>query len=67
MAESLKPKRIKERTCGELRERARSKTPRTRDEARAELTRRRDNLRGAVVPEWEKRARGGNPRDWKLW
>ncbi len=67
MAESLKPKKTDERTCGELRERANSKTTSVRDAARGELRRRCDNLRGAVIPAWETAERGPDPSRWRLW
>jgi len=63
----VKPSGVKERNGTELRERARSKTEKVRVAARAELRRRRDNLRDAVVPGWEKAARGDDPSSWKLW
>ncbi|HEX6456258.1 MAG TPA: hypothetical protein VF009_07030 [Solirubrobacterales bacterium] len=37
------------------------------DEARSELRRRRSNLRGAVIPEWERAERGEKVDDWDLW
>lgn len=60
-------KGAKDYSGGELRERANATDPKTHKPARRELNRRRDNLRGAVVPAWEREARGGDPADWKLW
>lgn len=37
------------------------------DEARAELRRRLGNLKDAVVPDWEKAARGAVVARWRLW
>jgi len=37
------------------------------NEAKLELERRRDNLRNAVIPDWEREARGTDPREWALW
>jgi hypothetical protein len=34
--------------------------------AMAELERRRDNLARAVIPAWEREARGADPADWDL-
>lgn len=34
--------------------------------ARAELRRRIGNLRGGVIPEWEKRERGSDPSKWAV-
>lgn len=60
------PKRLVDRTCGELRELARARREPARSNARRELARRRDNLRGAVVPGWELAARGPVAM-WELW
>lgn len=59
-------KGLLERTGFELRRQAREGSPATKREARRELARRRDNLRGAVVPDWEKAERGPNPAKWDL-
>jgi hypothetical protein len=60
-------KRLLERTGGELRERIRHLRGEGRQDAIAELERRRGNLRGAVVPAWELEARGENVDEWELW
>lgn len=50
----------------ELRARGRAKRDSPRAEVLAELGRRRDNLRDAVIPEWERAARGEDPASWDL-
>lgn len=67
MAAAPVPERPLERSGAELRERAASRRSEIRDPARAELRRRCGNLHGAVIPEWEKAARGVDPDAWKLW
>lgn len=56
----------KECTGGELRRRCREEDGEQGEAAMAELKRRVENLRGAVIPEWERAARGKDPRRWKL-
>lgn len=63
--EATKPKRkrIKDLNGIELRMKARQDLdPR----ALVELERRRDNLAGAVIPAWEREARGEDPLHWDL-
>jgi hypothetical protein len=50
----------------ELRGKARGRMTDRREECRTELGRRRDNLRGAVIPAWEYKARGPEPSSWDL-
>jgi hypothetical protein len=59
-------KSVKEKNGIELRARARDHrcSDGTRGKAIAELERRRGNLRGAVIPQWEKDARGEKVDDW---
>lgn len=59
-------KGLLERTGFELRRQAREGSAETKREARAELGRRRDNLRGAVIPAWELALRGPDPAKWDL-
>lgn len=59
-------KRLTERNGGELRELAKGRSQEIAASALAELERRRDNLRWAVVPEWEKELRGEDIREWVL-
>jgi len=63
MAES---KRIVDLNGVELRQRARDGRRTGAAEARAELERRRGNLRGAVIPEWEKAERGPDVSEWDV-
>jgi hypothetical protein len=64
MSETTKP--AKDLSGHELRERASGKLNERREECRAELSRRRDNLRDAVIPVWEREARGQDPDRWNL-
>jgi hypothetical protein len=50
----------------ELRIRAKSSDPETKRTARAELRRRIGNLRGGVIPAWEKQLRGDDPSKWAV-
>jgi hypothetical protein len=59
-------KRMKDRTGIDLRIAARGRDEEAAAEAVAELERRRGNLQGAVIPEWEKAARGPDPMRWEL-
>lgn len=59
-------KRIQDYNGIELRIRARGKDKALAAEAKTELRRRVGNLRGAVVPEWEKAIRGRDPREWAV-
>lgn len=63
---STSVKRPIDRTGIELRQRAREGTLAQKREARAELRRRLGNLRGAVIPDWEREARGADPAKWDL-
>jgi hypothetical protein len=64
MAEPTKP--AKECNGIELRMRARQRLDSTGEAALVELEHRRDNLHRAVIPAWEKAARGEDPADWDL-
>lgn len=60
-------KALADQTCGELRMHARStRSPERKRELLAELRRRVANLRGAVIPVWEREARGADPDKWDL-
>jgi hypothetical protein len=63
---SADSKPAKELSGHELRARAGGQLTERREECRAELGRRRDNLRDAVIPAWERAARGQDPRSWDL-
>lgn len=63
---TVSEKRMLDYNGNELRERAKSRRRETRDDALTELERRRDNLRGAVVPAWELEARGSKVDEWEL-
>jgi len=56
----------KECMGGELRRRVNEDGGERGEEAMVELRRRLSNLTGAVIPEWERKARGRDPRRWKL-
>lgn len=60
------PKRLREKNPIELRIAARGKDQTVAADALAELRRRVDNLRGAVIPDWELRQRGPDPAKWEL-
>lgn len=66
MAEVKRKKRMVDYNAIELRIRANGKDKAIAAEAKAELRRRVDNLRGAVIPEWEKALRGRDPSKWAV-
>lgn len=59
---------MKERNGLELKQRARDRRldESTRQAAITELERRRGNLRGACIPEWERAARGPKVDEWAV-
>lgn len=59
-------KKMKDRIAIDLRITARGKDEQRAAEAKAELRRRIGNLRGAVIPEWEKAERGPDPSKWAV-
>jgi len=60
-------KALRDQTCGELRMHARhTRSPDRKRELLGELRRRVRNLRGAVIPAWERAERGADPADWDL-
>lgn len=59
-------KAMKARNGIELRIAVRGRSVVDREEAIRELERRRGNLLGAVIPQWELEARGPNPAKWEL-
>lgn len=59
-------KKMSDKIGIDLRIAARGKDKERAVEAEAELRRRVGNLRGAVIPEWEKRDRGRDPRKWAV-
>lgn len=59
-------KRMLEYSGVELRTQAKSRKKDEKQPALAELARRRDNLRGAVIPAWEFAERGDNVDEWEL-
>lgn len=60
------PRPLRDPSGSELRERGKTRRGEVRAEVLAELGRRRDNLRDAVIPEWERAARGEDPASWDL-
>jgi hypothetical protein len=59
-------KRMQDKIGIDLRIAARGKDKERAAEAEAELRRRVGNLRGGVIPEWEKRDRGPDPSNWAV-
>lgn len=59
-------KRMIEFNGVELRTQAKSRKKAESQPALEELERRRDNLRGAVIPAWEFAERGPNVDEWEL-
>lgn len=66
MGEVKLRKRLRDYNAIDLRIRARGKDKDAAAEAKAELRRRIGCLRGAVIPEWEKAARGPDPSRWAV-
>lgn len=60
------PKKMKDKIGIDLRITARGKDKEAAAKAKAELRRRVGNLRGAVIPEWEKAERGPDPSKWAV-
>ena len=60
-------KALKDQSCGELRMHARgTRSPDRKRELLGELRRRVRNLRGAIIPGWERAERGADPERWDL-
>lgn len=57
---------LRELSGPELRTRGKQSRGAPRAEILAEAGRRRDNLRDAVIPEWELELRGRDPHGWDL-
>lgn len=60
------PKRMKDKIGIDLRITARGRDKEAAAKAKAELKRRVGNLRGGVIPAWEKELRGPDPSRWDV-
>lgn len=60
------PKHVRDLNGIDLRIKARGRESGPQQDALAELRRRRRNLRGAVIPAWERAARGNDYLRWEL-
>jgi hypothetical protein len=59
-------KKMKDKIAIDLRVTARGRDKEAAAKAKAELRRRIGNLRGGVIPDWEKAERGPDPSRWAV-